>query len=47
MAIERESMEDLTVTVAQTRLDLPMVSSNSLTLNLQPGGGFLARFRRN
>ena len=32
---------------AQTRLDLPMVSSNSLTLNLQPGGGFLARFRRN
>jgi alpha-glucosidase len=32
---------------SQTTLDTPLVSSNSLTLNLQPGGGFLARFRRN
>jgi alpha-glucosidase len=32
---------------SQTTLDTPLVASNSLTLNLQPGGGFLARFRRN
>jgi alpha-glucosidase len=38
--------DDQDGTAAQTTLDTPLRSSNSLTVDLQQGGGFVARFNR-
>jgi alpha-glucosidase len=42
-AIVRDNTDD---TAAQTTLDTPLRSSNFLTVDLHPGGGFIARFQK-